>query len=158
MNSARGFTLLESVLVIVLIAILSAIASPLFTKLDLFEDRFFLDQTIAMLRFGKKVAIATGCEVQVGLPSADKLGLFQREHCTQGEFIRAVPAPFLTNQNDDFIITVPKHFSLTKIFPIYFDDQGNIRDSNHQMQKSFSFTFKNTQVIVDGETGFAYEA
>lgn len=67
-NSAHrqhGFTMLELVLTLVILAILAAEAWPRFANRQSFERRGFSDQTRAAIQYGRKVAVATGRNVCV---------------------------------------------------------------------------------------------
>ncbi len=60
-----GFTTIELVLVIVIIAVLSAIAAPRFFDNDVFSERAYFDEVASALRYAQKVAVASGCRVRV---------------------------------------------------------------------------------------------
>lgn len=53
-----GFTLVELIGVMVIVAILAVVALPRFFERSAFESRAFSDQTLAMLRYAQKAAIA----------------------------------------------------------------------------------------------------
>jgi MSHA pilin protein MshC len=64
-----GFTLVELVMVIVMLGILSATALPKFFEKNTFAERAFFDDTLNAVRYAQKLAVATGCSVQVSISS-----------------------------------------------------------------------------------------
>ncbi len=54
----RGFTLVELVTVVVLLAIMAALVMPRFFSPEVFTSRGFYDQVIATLRYAQKAAVA----------------------------------------------------------------------------------------------------
>ena len=63
-ESNRGFSLTELVVVIVLVGILAVFALPRL-NLSLFEQSGFFQQALAAIRQGQKLAVASGCDVDV---------------------------------------------------------------------------------------------
>ena len=68
--SKNGFTLIELIMVIILTGILAAVAIPNL-NIDGFRQTGGFQQGIAMIRFGQKLAITTGCQVDVLLNTTD---------------------------------------------------------------------------------------
>ncbi|AMK78847.1 MULTISPECIES: pilus assembly FimT family protein [Methylomonas] len=64
-RSSSGFTLVELTMTIVILGILSATALPKFFDLSVYQERAFFDDTINAIRYAQKLAVATGCNVQV---------------------------------------------------------------------------------------------
>lgn len=64
-----GFTLVELVMVMVISGILLATATPLFFQKSAFAERVFLDDTLNAVRYAQKLAVVTGCRVQVSIAS-----------------------------------------------------------------------------------------
>lgn len=70
-------------MVIVLLGILSATALPKFFAVSSYQQQAFFDDTLNAVRYAQKLAVATGCNVQVSI-SANAYVLKQpdvRNHC-----------------------------------------------------------------------------
>ncbi|MEM9057799.1 MAG: GspH/FimT family pseudopilin [Pseudomonadota bacterium] len=65
-----AFTLVELLVVIVIAGVLASIAGPRFFATNAFDERGYADELGAALRYGQKVAVATGCPVQVTVTAA----------------------------------------------------------------------------------------
>lgn len=59
-----GFSLIELVVVIILLGIVSVVVIP-GVNISTFEERGFLQQSLATIRYGQKSAVASGCYVRV---------------------------------------------------------------------------------------------
>lgn len=95
---SAGFTLVELVVVIAIAAIVASIAGPRFFSNSTFDERRFADELGSALRYGQKVAVATGCPVRVSV-AAGSYGLNQQAalagHCdpADGTYASAVRLP-----------------------------------------------------------------
>lgn len=150
MIDQKGFTLIEWLLVMMLIAIVGATASPLFVQHNDFRDRFFLDEMLGMLRYGNQVTKSTGCEIKVDYQDEKQIALLMRQHCNKGEFTKVIASP-------GFIIDVPRNVGVIENLPIYIDKDGKIYDKAHQWQQQYILKIKSQQLVIDGFSGFAYE-
>ena len=62
---SRGYTIVEVLLVIVILAILGTVAGPRFFDNDVFDERAYYDELVSALRYAQKTAVASGCPVRV---------------------------------------------------------------------------------------------
>ena len=69
-SGSRGFTLIELIASITIIAIIAAVALPNVTAATPFEERGYADGVAASLRQARAVAIASGCAVQFTIDAA----------------------------------------------------------------------------------------
>jgi|SRR3970282_1691783 MSHA pilin protein MshC len=67
---ARGFTLVELVVVIVIVGVLAAVAMPRFFDNRVFQARGYYEDLAAGLKFAQKLAVASGCAVRVAIDGA----------------------------------------------------------------------------------------
>lgn len=66
----RAFTLVELVVVIAIVGIMAAFAAPRFFGNDVFAQRGYADEIASALRNAQKVAVGSGCPVQVSIGAA----------------------------------------------------------------------------------------
>src|SRR3989344_1338492 len=57
---SKGFTLVELVATLVIIALIAAVSGPLFFDINIFRQRGFFDETLSAVRYAQKHAVATG--------------------------------------------------------------------------------------------------
>ena len=61
---SRGYTIVEVVLVITILAIIGSVAGPRFFDDRAFDERAYYDELVSALRYAQKVAVASGCPVR----------------------------------------------------------------------------------------------
>lgn len=66
-SGGRGYTIIELILVIVILGTLGVVAGPRFFGNSVYDERAFMDELASALRYGQKVAVATGCAVRVSI-------------------------------------------------------------------------------------------
>jgi len=88
----QGFTLTELVVVIVIMGILAASALPRFMDVQIFESRAFYEEVLSSLRYAQKMAVGTGCQIEVTVitaPAPGSYSLNRETGCNNGNFTGA---------------------------------------------------------------------
>ena len=139
-----GFTVVELILVLVIVGVLAVVVGPRFFDRRVFDDRLFFEQSRSAVRYGQKLALASGCLTQVSL-DAGGYRLRQAASCTTGAFSADVMGP--DGQTPFANTEVPAGVSVSAPnFPVVFDSLG--RPSSAASATIGGFTFS-----VTAETG-----
>jgi MSHA pilin protein MshC len=145
-----GLTLVELVVVLVVVALLAAVAGPRFMGSRPFDERLFLEEALAALRYGQKVALATGCPVEV-TAAAGSYALAQRSGCETGAFDLPLAHPL--GLAGSYTGSAPPGvvFALDA-GTFHFDAQGRVRLSDGTVS-DLAVTVGAHSVAIAGETG-----
>jgi MSHA pilin protein MshC len=91
----KGFTLVELVATLIIIALIAAVGGPRFFDINTFREGGFYDETITAMRYAQKLAVETHCEVRVNI-AATGYTLFSAANaaaCGSGTYNRKVVDP-----------------------------------------------------------------
>ena len=87
-----GFTLIELVAVLVILGIVAAVAAPRFVDTAVFSARGYADEIAASLRYARRIAVASGCNVRFTVNAAG-YGAAQPTVCGGGVWGVVVQSP-----------------------------------------------------------------
>lgn len=145
MPEVRGFTLVELLMTMVIIGILAAVVGPRFFDRQVFDERLYYEEALAAVRYGQKLAVASGCLIQVNL-GATGYSVQQAASCTSGAYTAAVQAP---DGQTPYANAVPGGVTVTgSSFPVVFDSQGRPSAAASATIGSFSISVTATTGMV----------
>ncbi len=153
-TAQRGFTLIELVVVLLLVGVLMAVGMPRFFNQLTFLEWGFSDELGEALRFGQKLAVATGCDTQVTI-TAGGYQLNQRVNCSSGAFTLPVQLP--GSDGTGYQGAAPGGVTLAAT-TLYFDTLGRPRDSSsgNLLTASTSVTVGSRSLTVEPQTGYVH--
>ena len=125
LNSTKGFTVVELVLVIVILGVMAAVAGPRFFGTTEFSERGFRDELAISLRYAQKVAVASGCPVRVSINAAGytlNQQLALAGHCDPGD--STYPLPVLLADGQAAAGNTPANVTVGPSVLLHYDPQG----------------------------------
>jgi MSHA pilin protein MshC len=67
---ARGYSMIELIVVIVILGVVAAIAGPRFFGTQTFSERGYADEIASAIRYSQKIAVGSGCNVRLSITLA----------------------------------------------------------------------------------------
>lgn len=158
----------ELVVVIVLLGIISAVAMPRFANTDLIRDRGFKDDVVNLVRYAKKVAIASGCDMEVQFENTAKIVRLQHHDTdcrwstgnADNSFTVAMPHPSSENHpvyGTDYVVESTTALTVPNVL-VRFDKYGRPWQGQNQrtyLTASLNIAFGGCTLRIEPETGFA---
>lgn len=150
-STDRGFTLIELVMVLILIGILSIAIIPRFTSKNAFDARGYFDQSISMVRYAQKLAIAQRRDVFVNITNSRICLTYAVDTLCAG----SVPANQVLNpaKLDWFKADAPAGMNFAVASAFSFNALGQA--SSGQLI-NFTGDGVTTAITVESETGYVH--
>ncbi len=148
-SGLKGFTLVEMIVTLIIIALIAAISGPLFFNINTFRESGFYDETLSAIRYAQKYAVASGCTVRVQT-TATGFTLYRPAavaNCsTPGSYTTPLTDP--SGNATTFTRTAPSGVTLTAA-DFTFTSSGTA-----SVTPSLVINVGSRQLTVIGETGF----
>ena len=144
-----GYSVIELVLVIALLAILSAVAAPRFFDDTAFDERAYADELASSLRYAQKVAVASGCRVRADI-AASSYSLTQQTpqagHCDPADAsfplqVRLSTGEVMSGSAPTGVVTVPA-------LSVVFDALGRTNFATNQ-----TLTVGSHALLIQADSG-----
>jgi len=152
-SKQTGFTLLELIMVIVILGILSVSIAPKFAGKSTYAEHAFFSDTLNAIRYAQKLAVKTGCNVQVSINfnsyTLKRLGSSSSTSCSGSTYNLVIPHP--SSGASTYSGSEPDVTLTSTVSPFYFYPLGTASND-------VNLTINGVKTIqVVKETGLVYE-
>jgi len=144
-----GYTVIELLLVIVLLAILGAVAGSRFFDNAAFDERAYADELAGSLRYAQKVAVASGCRVRADI-AASSYSLTQQTpqagHCDSAD--ASFPLPVRLSTGEVMSGSAPAGIVTTPTLTVVYDALGRTNFAANQ-----TLTVGSRSLFIQADSG-----
>lgn len=150
----RGFTLIELIMVMVMLGVLAVFAAPRILNRNDFEARGFHDQTLGVLRFAQKTAIAQRRSVCIAF-TANSVTLT----IANAEAIANCAVP-LNGPTGLAVLTAPANVTYTIPIPVAFRFDGlgqPLTGANTAAPRLIQVVNATPAITVEAATGYVHD-
>ena len=158
-NNASGFTLVELVMVIVLLAIVSAVALPRFFGRSDFNEHVLFNDTLNAIRYSQKLAVASGCQIRININS-NSYAVLREDSCDDNppSFDNELATHHPVTGEDGFTgsqagvaLNATNNTTTFNALGQAVKDNGEIDDNN-------TINVGDRQITIVAETGFSFDS
>ncbi len=145
-----GFTVVELVVVITILATLAAFAAPRFTNNQAFQDRGYFEEVSSGLRLAQKLAVGSGCPVRFTLTTT---GFEARQQAAVNNRCNLAdtswPVPILLPDGRPLQGVAPPGTTTSPAVTIVFNGLGATNLANNQL-----ITVGGANLVVHAASGY----
>lgn len=148
-GAQAGYTIVELVLVMVIIAILGALAGPRFFNNAAFDERAYLDELASSLRYAQKIAVASGCRVRADITAGGYVLTQQAPqagHCDPAD--ASFPLPVLLSTGQPMSGTAPSGLTTSPAIMLVYDALGRTN-----LVANLSLSVGSRTIAVEADSG-----
>jgi len=149
-SGARGYTLIELVVVMVVLGVLASVAGTRFFTQQPFSERGYADELAAAMRLAQKVAVASGCPARLTL-AAGSYAVAQQ--AASGNTCNTADTTWsmAVSGADGAVLagTAPAGTTASPTGPYTFDAQGRLASS-----PGTALSIGSRVINIDAATGF----
>jgi len=145
----RGYTLVELVAVIVILAIVAAIAGPRFLDSRPFEERGYADELASAVRYAQKIAVASGCNVRLTIAASGYAAMQQAASGNACDSASSVWTTTVRRPDGDALAgSPPSSANVSGSATLVFDNKGAV------ISGATNLTVGAYALILDAASGF----
>lgn len=121
---SSGFTLVELIACIVILGILAAVAAPGLFDNRAFTSRGYADEVASSLRYAQRIALASGCPVQVNIDAAGYVGWQRANFISHNNCAGAWTSPVLRADGTTLTGATPDAVNVNPNTSVEFQPDG----------------------------------
>jgi MSHA pilin protein MshC len=144
-----GYTLIELVTVITILAVIAAIIGPRFFDTRVFSERGYADEVATAMRYAQKIAVASGCNVRLAVTTT---GYSAMQQPSSGNRCDSASSSYTTTvmrvDGTALTGTPPRDANVSGAATLTFDSKGSV------ISGATNLTVGPYTLVLDATSGF----